>query len=83
MAAKEPSHTPAKAGRPKINTAARAIPADGKIGEIFPGGIVTRKLTFAIAAYTIATTRMATGDESKIRGVEKKLVEGRKRKIKN
>jgi hypothetical protein len=59
LATKEPSQTPSRAGRPRINTAARAIPAAGKIGEMLPGEIVTRKLTLAATAYRDATTSMA------------------------
>jgi hypothetical protein len=49
------------------------MPADGKMGEILPEGIVTRKLTLATTAYTVAIARMAAGGELKRAGTKYSL----------
>jgi hypothetical protein len=68
--AKHGGQSEAGALRPRIITAASAIPATGKMGETLPGGIVIKKLTLATTAYMMATAEMATGGELRIRGRE-------------
>jgi hypothetical protein len=50
-----PKKIPGKAIRPYKRTAAKAKPADGKMGEIFPGGIFTICPSLAPMMYIAAT----------------------------
>ena len=52
--------------RPTMSTAARAIPTSGNTGETPPGRPVTSSAPLVARAYTMATTRMASGAETVI-----------------